>query len=63
MAKWLSSCVEKQPKVGDALSELADNIHEYKDAAKSSACRETGGCFWSPELTLFRPKWKHFTVN
>ena len=62
MGEWLSSCVKEQPEVREALSDLADKILEYKDAAKPSACRETGGSFWSPELTLFRPGWKLFTV-
>jgi len=62
MGKWLSSCVEEQPEVREALSELADNVHEYKDAAKPSACRETGGSFWSPEVTLFRPDWRIFIL-
>ena len=55
MAEWLSSYVKEQPEVREALSDLADNIREYEDAAKPSACIETGGSFWSPELTLFRP--------
>ena len=61
MGQWLSSYVKEQPKVREALSDLADKIHEYKDAAKPTACRETGGSFWSPEVTLFRPGWKRFT--
>lgn len=62
MGEWLSSCVKEQPEVREALSDLSDNIREYEDAAKPSACRETGGGFWSPELTLFRPGWKLFTI-
>lgn len=62
MGEWLSSCVKEQPEVREALSDLSDNIREYKDAAKPSAYRETGGGFWSPELTLFRPGWKLFTI-
>ena len=54
--------MKEQPEVGEALSDLADKIHEYEDAAKPSACRETGGSFRSPELTLFRPGWKLFTI-
>ncbi len=61
MSKWLSSYVKEQPEVREALSDLADKIREYKDAAKPTACRETGGSFWSPELTFFRPGWKLFT--
>ncbi len=62
MGQWLSSYVKEQPEVREALSDLADKIREYKDAAKPTACRETGGSFLSPELTLFRPGWKLFTV-
>lgn len=54
--------MKEQPEVKEALSELADNIHEYKDAAKPSACRETGGSFGEPELTLFRPDWRIFIL-
>ncbi|MCX5636163.1 MAG: hypothetical protein NTX52_00520, partial [Planctomycetota bacterium] len=61
MGEWLSSRVKEQPEVREALSDLADNIHKYEDAAQPSACRETGRSFWSPELTLFRPGWKLFT--
>jgi len=62
MGEWLSSCVKEQPEVREALSDLADKIREYKDAAKPSACRETGGGFWKPELTLFRPGWILFAI-
>jgi len=62
MAKWLSSCVKEQPKIREALSDLAVNIREYEDAAKPSAYRETGGGFWSPKLTLFRPGWPLFAI-
>ena len=62
MGEWLSSCVKEQPEVKEALSDLADKIREYEDAAKPSSCRETGGSFWSSELTLFRPGWKLFTA-
>lgn len=61
MAKWLSSSVEKQPDVGDALTDLARGIREYKDAGKPSACRETKGGFWSNEVGLLRPGWKLFS--
>jgi len=61
MAKWLASCVEKQREVADALKDLAHRIRKYKDAAKPSDCRETRGGFWNTELTLFRPRWEHFT--
>jgi hypothetical protein len=62
MSEWLSSCVKEQPEVREALSDLADKIYKYGDAAKPTACREAVGSFWSPQLTLFRPEWKHFTV-
>ncbi len=61
MAKWLSSCVEKQAKVGDALTDLADKIRKHEDAAKPAACRNTEGGFRDPELEFFRPEWKLFT--
>lgn len=62
MGEWISSCVKEEPGVREALSDLADKIREYKDAAKPSACRETGGGFWKPELTLFRPGWILFAI-
>ena len=62
MAKWLSSCVKENPEVREALTDLANNIREYKDAAKPSACREMGGSFGDPELTLFRPDWRIFLL-
>jgi hypothetical protein len=62
MAKWLSSCVEKEPEVRDALKDLRGKIREYEDAAKPSACRETKGGYWSSEIDLFRPDWKLFTA-
>jgi len=62
MSKWLSSYVKEQPKVREALLDLADKIREYKDAAKPSSCTDTGGSFWNPALTLFRPGWKLFTA-
>jgi len=55
MAEWLSSCVEKQAVVGDALADLACEIREYKDAGKPSACREARGGFLDAELGVFRP--------
>lgn len=62
MGKWLSSCVKEQPEVREALSDLVDNIREFGDAAKPLACKETGGSFFSPELTSFRPSWQLFTL-
>jgi len=62
MGEQLSSRVKEQPEVREALSDLADNIRKYEDAAKPSAYRETGGSFWSPELTLFRPDWRIFIL-
>jgi hypothetical protein len=53
MAKWLSSCVEKEPEVRDALKDLRGKIREYEDAAQPSACRETKGGFRSSEIDLF----------
>lgn len=61
MAEWLSSCVEKQGEVGDALIDLADRIREYEDAGKPSACRELEGGFLCAELERFRPRWRLFT--
>lgn len=62
MGEWLSSRVKEQPEVREALSDLADKINEYKDAAKPTACRETGGSFGDPELMLFRPDWRLFLL-
>lgn len=62
MSEWLSSRVKEQPEVREALSDLADKIREYKDAAKPSACKGNKESFWSPEVTWFRPGWKHFAV-
>jgi hypothetical protein len=61
MAEWLSAYIYKQPKVGDALRDLTGNIHEYKDAAEPSYCRESNDTLLSVELEKFRPGWKHFT--
>jgi len=62
MAKWLSSCVKKQPEVKHALSELTDIIREYNDAAKPSACRGEKTKLWNYGLDWFRPNWKIFSV-
>ena len=62
MAEWLSACIKKQPKVGDALRDLTKKIHAYEDAAKPSSCRKERGEFLCAELELFRPGWKHFTI-
>jgi len=61
MAEWLSSCVEKQGEVGDALTDLAGKIREYADAGKPSACAESKGRFLTAELEWLRPSWKVFT--
>ena len=62
LAEWLTSCVKEQPEVREALSDLVGKIRKFEDAANPSACRETKGGFWSPELTLFRPGWPLFTL-
>ena len=60
MAEWLSACIKKQPKVGDALRDLTHKVRDYRDAAKPSACTGSRGGFWRAELALFRPGWKLF---
>ena len=60
MAEWLSACIKKQPKVGDALRDLTHKVRDYRDAAKPSSCTGSTGGFWRAELALFRPGWKLF---
>lgn len=58
MAEWLSACIKKQPKVGEALRDLKHKVRDYEDAAKPSYCKGSKGGFWRAELVLFRPGWK-----
>lgn len=58
MTEWLSACIKKQPKVGDALRDLTHKVRDYRDAAKPTCCRVSGSRFWRSVLALFRPGWK-----